>query len=393
MSQMMDREKLEKLLGERMPNIHGKEVWIWGAGNTSALYQQGFSRLAGEGFEVSGYVDRDPSKIGGIHCGKPVISPEDLARKKGACVLVCSAQPSVVAEIRQFLGQFGGIEQGLLSEVILKMHGGEVLRVYDSLEDDLSKGIYAELASCFLDGHAPREGLCQPDQYFALEPFSIGDPNEVFVDCGAYIGDTLVAYLQKKGGCFKKIYCFEPDKANFAQLESQAESLSREWGFPRDAVSLVPYGVGEHAGSGMFERYADGTGSKFVTGMRSDSPTGMRGESPTGTRSKFPTGTRNGSPTGTGTQEGDCGIVSLDEYLTEPYSFLKADIEGFEYQMLQGAREGIRKYKPKLAICIYHNAVDFYSIPLLVKEILPEYHLAVRHHSEKMLETVLYAWV
>lgn len=85
--------------------------------------------------------------------------------------------------------------------------------------------------------------------------------------------------------------------------------------------------------------------------------------------------------------------VKLDEFLTEPYSFLKADIESYEYQMLLGAEKSIRKFKPLLAVCIYHNAVDFYSIPILVKQILPEYRLAIRHHKDTLGETVLYAWV
>ena len=92
--------------------------------------------------------------------------------------------------------------------------------------------------------------------------------------------------------------------------------------------------------------------------------------------------------------EGESGkIVSLDKFVKEPYTFLKADIESYEYKMLQGAREGIKKYKPLLAICIYHNAVDMYTIPLLVKKILPEYKIAIRHHLDDLSETVMYAWI
>lgn len=74
-------------------------------------------------------------------------------------------------------------------------------------------------------------------------------------------------------------------------------------------------------------------------------------------------------------------------------SFLKADIESYEYQMLLGAEKGIKKFRPLLAVCIYHNAVDFYSVILLIKKMVPEYHFAVRHHSENLDETVLYAWI
>ena len=61
--------------------------------------------------------------------------------------------------------------------------------------------------------------------------------------------------------------------------------------------------------------------------------------------------------------------------------------------MLIGASKGIKEYMPLLAICIYHNAVDFYEIPLLIHSLVPEYKLAVRHHSYTLADTVLYAWL
>lgn len=91
--------------------------------------------------------------------------------------------------------------------------------------------------------------------------------------------------------------------------------------------------------------------------------------------------------------EGVCQAVALDSFLTEPYSFLKADIESYEYRMLLGAKNGIRKWKPKIAACIYHNAVDLYEIPLLIHEIEKNYQFAVRHHSRTLAETVLYCWI
>ena len=38
------RNALKKLLSEP-PNILNKEIWIWGAGDTAQLYQEGFLRL------------------------------------------------------------------------------------------------------------------------------------------------------------------------------------------------------------------------------------------------------------------------------------------------------------------------------------------------------------
>jgi hypothetical protein len=67
------------------------------------------------------------------------------------------------------------------------------------------------------------------------------------------------------------------------------------------------------------------------------------------------------------------------------------DIEGSELEALKGAKGILTKYKPKLAICLYHKTNDFVEIPLFLKEIVPDYKLHVRHHACGYLDTVLYA--
>lgn len=73
--------------------------------------------------------------------------------------------------------------------------------------------------------------------------------------------------------------------------------------------------------------------------------------------------------------------------------FLKMDIEGAEYEVLCGAKEIIKKYKPKLAICVYHKPEDIILIPKLIKELVPEYKIYLSHKREDFIETVLFATV
>lgn len=61
--------------------------------------------------------------------------------------------------------------------------------------------------------------------------------------------------------------------------------------------------------------------------------------------------------------------------------------------MLIGAEKIIKKYQPCVAVCIYHNSTDFYSVPFLLKRMMPEARMAVRHHSNTLAETVLYVWI
>ncbi len=69
------------------------------------------------------------------------------------------------------------------------------------------------------------------------------------------------------------------------------------------------------------------------------------------------------------------------------------DIEGAELEALQGAKNTIQRFLPKLAICIYHKPKDIIEIPLYIKKIAPRYNLYLRHYSNFHSETVLYAVV
>jgi len=87
-------------------------------------------------------------------------------------------------------------------------------------------------------------------------------------------------------------------------------------------------------------------------------------------------------------------VISLDEYLKdekEPVTFIKMDIEGAELNALKGAEQTIKKYKPRLAISIYHKLEDMWEIPNLLLEFVPDYKFYIRHYSLNFSETVLYA--
>ena len=82
---------------------------------------------------------------------------------------------------------------------------------------------------------------------------------------------------------------------------------------------------------------------------------------------------------------------SIDNICKIIPTFIKMDVEGAEYNALLGARKVISKYKPKLAICVYHKPEDIWQLPILIHEINPEYKFYLRHYSFAHNETVLYA--
>jgi len=77
--------------------------------------------------------------------------------------------------------------------------------------------------------------------------------------------------------------------------------------------------------------------------------------------------------------------ITIDEFLRNnkinKVDFIKMDIEGSELKALKGAKETITKYKPKMAICLYHKINDYYDIPKYLKKLEPTYkfYLTVNH--------------
>jgi len=82
--------------------------------------------------------------------------------------------------------------------------------------------------------------------------------------------------------------------------------------------------------------------------------------------------------------------ITLDKFIKEnnisKIDFIKADIEGMERNLLTGAEETIRRFKPRIAICIYHLTDDPEVLQGILSKLVPEYKFI---KSEKKL----YAWV
>ncbi len=61
-------------------------------------------------------------------------------------------------------------------------------------------------------------------------------------------------------------------------------------------------------------------------------------------------------------------------------TLIKFDVEGCEKEALEGARQSIGKYKPRLILSVYHRTEDLLDLPLAVNKLNPEYRLYLRHH-------------
>ncbi len=336
-------------------------IYIWGVGNTSALYQEGLIRE--QKLSIFGYADNDETKWGTLFYDIKVYSPEEVVEDPLALVLICSPQIDVIHSVKMQLSGLG-VRYYHIDAYIWGMHKEDLRNVFLYLYDDESKSTLLEIMKCHVDGTYPEGKYISVNPYAPRTEFCELNKNEVFVDCGAYVGDTVERFIWQRFGTFKKILLFEPDQRNISAIKKRITRLKEEWALDDESISIFPYAVSDKSCRAVL---ANNNGVSNL-GARMDIFSDNLDENDS------------------------IELVALDDVIDTKVTYLKADVEGYEYRMLIGAQETIKKFKPKLGICIYHNATDFYSIPNLVHMLNPEYHIIIRHYSMQLYDTVLFAW-
>ena len=182
---------------------------------------------------------------------------------------------------------------------------------------------------------------------------SIGDS---IIDAGGGFGDTSIIFANEIGE-HGKVYVFDPLPIHGAIIRKNIKQNQL-----KDQVFYFPYAVSECSNN-----------IKFIGEFSQNLNPGFRLPDD----STFP-------------------ITSIDDFIhnhgVNKVDFIKMDIEGHELSALKGAIRTLKKFKPKLAISIYHCNEDFYSIPLWITQALGGvYHFYIEHYTIYAEETILYA--
>ncbi|MEG0763562.1 MAG: FkbM family methyltransferase [Oscillospiraceae bacterium] len=217
----------------------------------------------------------------------------------------------------------------------------KITDTYNMLYDDESRDIFSKIVEFrMIDDSIVIPTLTQENQYFEYSIYNkiVG---ESFVDCGAFNGITLKAFLQNNAQ-FKKYYAFEPDAVNFKLLKEYINTLPKELA---DKIELSQKGTYDINGKKAL--YAlDGPGS-FVSEL---------GKSIIDT-------------------------VTIDDALDgRECTFIKMNIEGSEAASLRGATKTISTQNPSMAIAGYHKTWDLWEIPMFVSKLSNKYKIHLRSY-------------
>lgn len=233
-------------------------------------------------------------------------------------------------------------------------HQQALTMLYDQLADARSKATLLAYLNQKISAHEGEYGaLYHPEHYFPQEIFAL-EEDEVFVDCGAFDGDSINAFthaLVRDGrNTAKKIYAFEPDAETFAQLQKNMAGL--------------PQCISFQAGVWNEETTLYFKASNSFSSSLSDTPADSK-----------------------------IDLMKIDDVLNGgKASFIKMDIEGAELAALEGAQKTIQRWQPVLAISLYHKREDLVTIPQFIRHLQSDYALFLRcHHPRLAYEMVLYA--
>lgn len=226
-------------------------------------------------------------------------------------------------------------------------HLKDFIWLYEHLGDYRSKKLlYAILNNWYrYDFCSLKE--CQENNYrdyFDLDIVKC-DEEEIFVDLGAFIGDTILDYLREYNGKYKKIYAYEITDESFEKLK---ETLRN---FPN--IEFRKKAVLDKNTSVFVEKNIAGNDANKVIE----------------------------------TKEFGIEAISLDSDISEKITTIKMDIEGAEAKALKGAKRHIQEEQPKLLLSVYHNHEDIWKIPKMIEEIKPGYKFYLRYHGGNIFPT------
>jgi len=305
----------------------GKRVFIYGAGVYGKWV---FEKLYQDNIPVTAFLDIN---VKGTLFDLPVYKADEYTWNKEGIVIAAIVKPYAVRqEIFQFIKDCGF--ESVVDAQSIRCHSvnyDEGLVVKDMADAiDLFQDKHSrEINRKNTIAHLRRDYSDCIESIDSVQYFPDDIPMDYdrVIDCGGYTGDTAELFIEKGA---KAVAVFEPGMKDFMKM---SDNLNR---FKLPELYLFPLAVSH--------------------------------------------------------QRHVAESIAIDEVLKNfRPTFIKMDIEGDELNALKGAEDTIKRYRPSLAICVYHRINHIWDIPLLLDSWNLGYKFHLKCHNSFTMETVLYA--
>jgi FkbM family methyltransferase len=341
-------------------------IMLYGAGHYGGIAASALRKC---GIVPTAFIDSNPRKRGQTIADIPVIDLNYFLEHHADSALVVVtvyncvdvlkslAKRGIVAityaQLALTLGEPLLPYCGIQHPAIIWNHETDVRRAMNLWADVPSRSEFlAQLNwSVTLDPHALSRPRPAQETYFDSELVVFGN-NEIFVDCGAFDGDSVAAFVKRCPG-YRSVLALEPDPGNRDRFCHRFGGVNAMRG---KNIELLPFAAGDRRETVFFN----------VTGTA-------------------------GSAVGAGSLQVDS--APLDELLSGGTpTLIKMDIEGAEPLALRGATRIMRGLHPRLAICLYHDRRHLWELPLLIQSAQPDYKMYLRRYADECWELVNYAF-
>jgi len=344
----------------RRKNLLENGVYIFGAYKVGASLARECRR---KGVEVLGFIDNDSSKHGQFVEDIPVyLQHKDHLVGKTVVVAsgrytneICNTLDAEDCSIfnmheLQYLLDLGHQAEGHFRSFLSNLFSEKLkfISAFLALDDEQSRKVYDGLISMRLSmstRHVDKFKSPFSMEYLDVMFVQPGDLNS-YIDVGAYNGDTLDR-LESALGYSNKAYLFE--------VEAQPYFDSMDKYKNRPEIHVLNFGLSDKLG----KRAYSGQYSFDLHGKQQVQTTCIQ-------------------------------VLPLDLLDLSEVSLIKIDVEGSEGSVIAGARNTIKKAHPKMAICAYHRASDYWKLISDIKAICPDYKVGMRHYSDILDDTTIY---
>lgn len=224
--------------------------------------------------------------------------------------------------------------QNLFDKEFCEKHEGEINIVRGLLADELSRKTFDCIINARLTGKTAYLRLCEVSQEEA-DAVLPQDRKGLFLDLGAYDGDTVMRYSSLMHDLTGFI-AVEPDKRNMRKLKENTCLINN--------IEYTQAFVSDKEGT------ADVTGN-IGRGTSLDKEGGN-----------------------------EVQTVTIDGLVKgRQTAFIKFDVEGAEAAAIDGGVQTITESKPLMNIACYHRSEDIFELPLKVLKLNPRYKVYMRH--------------